>query len=214
MQRKSLQEATTAYHESLIGSPAEEHLENRGLLRPAVRPKTEAFRLGYVAEPHPGHEMYRGMLAIPYLRRGDNGDWSVVSLRFRCLEDHEHKQHGKYNTTPGDRPRLFNTLALLRPNPTMLITEGEIDALTAQVYGFDAVAVPGATAWQPRFREPLLGYETVFILADGDEPGMRFATNVAKELPNAKVIPCPQGEDVNSWITTPDGFAEFKERIT
>lgn len=153
------------------------------------------------------------MLAIPYLRRDDGGDWSVVSIRFRCLEDHDHNGHGKYNTVHGDKPRLYNTLSLLTPNHRMLVTEGEIDALTAQVYGFDAVAVPGATAWQSHFREPLLGYETVLILADGDEPGMRFAGNVAQSLPNAKIIPCPPGQDVNSWITSPEGFNEFKEKL-
>lgn len=153
------------------------------------------------------------MLAIPYLRRSEDGGWSVVSVRFRCLEDHEHQGHGKYNTVSGDRVRLFNTTALLRANDTMIVTEGEIDAITAQVYGFDAIGVPGASSWQAHFREPLLGYEIVFVLADGDEPGMKFANTVARSLPNAKIVPCPPGEDVNSWITNPEGFAQFKERI-
>lgn len=213
MQRQLLQEATSAYHANLSGSPAEGHLADRGLLTKFVKDKTDRFRLGYVDDPLPGHDMYKGMLAIPYIRRDDEGEWSVVSMRFRCLEDHEHQGHGKYNTVSGDRPRLFNTTALLRPGPRMLVTEGEIDALTAQVYGFDAVAVPGASSWQTHFREPLLGYETVFILADGDKPGMDFARKVANALPNGRIIPCPPGEDVNSWITTSEGFNQFKERI-
>lgn len=157
--------------------------------------------------------MYRGMLALPYLRKDDEDNWSVVSMRFRCLESHDHSGHGKYNTTEGDKPRLYNTTALLRTDKRMLVTEGEIDAITAQAYGFDAVAVPGASSWQKHFAEPLLGYETVYILADGDKAGMEFAKKVRQFLPNGRIIPCPKGEDVNSWITTPDGFKAFKERV-
>lgn len=153
------------------------------------------------------------MLALPYIRTAADSEWSVVSMRFRCLENHEHQGHGKYNTVAGDKPRLYNTRALLKPKAKMLVTEGEIDALTATVFGYDAVAVPGASSWQHHFREPLLGYETVFVLADGDNPGMDFAKKVVSSLPNGRIIPSPPGEDVNSWITTKDGFEQFKERI-
>lgn len=179
----------------------------------AVKEETKRFRLGYVADPLPGHDMYKGMLAIPYLRRSDDGGWSVVSLRFRCIEEHEHIGHGKYNTMPGDRVRLFNTFALLKPNTRMLVTEGEMDAITATAFGYDAVAVPGSSSWQPHFREPLLGYDTVYVVADGDDAGKKFANTVAQSLPNAKIILCPDGEDVNSWITNREGFQQFKERI-
>lgn len=220
-QRQFLREATSKYHASLPGSPADEHLAGRGLYpSDRVRREVEKFRLGYVADPLPGHDMYRGMLAIPYLRRSEerdeNGDrtWSTVSMRFRCLiPDCEHNGHGKYMTTEGDRPRLFNTVALLRGSDNMLICEGEIDAITAQAYGYDAIAVPGASSWQKHFGEPLLGYESVFIMADGDKAGMDFARKVRQFLPNGRIIPCPPGEDVNSWITNPDGFNAFKERV-
>lgn len=158
------------------------------------------FRLGYVGDPLPGHEQFRGYLAIPYLRWSQEHKWAVVSIRFRCLEQHDHKGHGKYMTAAGDRPRLFNTLALLKDSPKVAITEGEIDAITAQVCGIPAVGVPGSQAWQPHFREPFLGYRDVYVLADGDDAGMTFANTVASTLPNAKVIPMPPGEDVNSLV--------------
>lgn len=209
-----MQDATSRYHESLPGSPAEEHLAGRGLLSSErMKGETAKFRLGYVEDPLPGHDMYKGMLAIPYLRKGDDGGWSVVSIRFRCIEDHDHKSHGKYMTPSGDTARLYNTLALLRPLDSVLLTEGELDTVTAQVYGFDSVAVPGASNWKPHYKEPLLGYQTVFILADGDEAGLKFAERVKADLPNGKVIPCPPGQDVNSWITDPEGYKAFKERI-
>lgn len=214
VQKQFLVDATSRYHESLPGSPADEHLASRGFESESLRERLGRFRLGYVADPLPGHERYKGMMAIPYLRRGENREWTVVSMRFRCLEDHDHQGHGKYMTPPGDRARLFNTVALLGPEEVMMITEGEIDAVTSTCYGFPAVAVPGASNWKRHFREPFLGYETVFILADGDTAGLKFADVVKEDLPNARIIPAPDGEDVNSWITTKDGFNDFKGRVT
>src|SRR5690554_7306712 len=82
VQKKCLETATSQYRESLPGSPAEEYLASRGF-----QPDNTAvgkFRLGYVADPLPGHEMYRGVLAIPELRRAPDGVWTVVTMRFRC----------------------------------------------------------------------------------------------------------------------------------
>lgn len=156
--------------------------------------------------------MYRGMLAIPYLR-WSYGEWSVVSIRFRCLDDHEHEGHGKYNTVAGDRPRLFNTKALMTADDIICICEGELDTITAKACKVEAVGVPGATSWQRHFREPFLGYETVYVLADGDEPGIRFAEKVVKDLPNGKILPCPPGHDVNSLVLR-DGPKALTERVT
>lgn len=181
-------------------------MANRGLAEAAQ------FKLGYVAEPAPGHEYYREMLAIPYIRRSTDREWSVVSIRFRCIKDHEHNGHGKYNTVPGDKPRLFNTVELTRENDRIAITEGELDAVTATVSGVPAVGLPGATTWQEYFREPFLGYQTVYVLADGDDPGMRFAHSVSTHLPNAVTVPMPAGEDVNSFVVK-NGTEALVERI-
>ena len=194
--REFLREATERYHSSLPGSPGEVFLKERGLGFPSLLKEDNArFKLGFVEEPLRGHEQYRGMLAIPYLRWSREHGWSVVSMRFRNLGD-----GAKYLTTAGDQPRLFNTLALLRPVASMCITEGELDTVAAEASSLASVAVPGSTAWQQHFREPFLGYRNVYVLADGDEAGLKFGRSVAKTLPNARVIPCPDGEDVNSVL--------------
>ena len=211
-QRSWLREATEKYHANLPASRGEEYLRSRGLASPKIREAMDKFRLGYVADPLPGHEMFKGFLAIPYLRWSQEHGWAVVSIRFRCIEDHDHKGHGKYMTAAGDRPRLYNTLALLRESPRIAITEGEIDAITAQMCGIPAVGVPGAQAWQPHFREPFLGYREVFVLADGDDAGMGFAHTVAATLPNAKIIPSPPGTDVNEFVVK-NGVQALMERI-
>ncbi|APQ41841.1 DNA primase [Mycobacterium phage Petruchio] len=189
---------------------AEEYLATRGLTAPAIAEAVTQFRLGYVEEPLPGHEMYKGMLAIPYLRWAPDERWQVVSLRFRRLDAAEGKP--KYLTVPGDTGRLYNTLALLQPDQRIGIAEGEIDALTASVAGFPTVGVPGAQAWKEHFREPFLGYREVLILADGDDAGMQFAETVAGVLPNAKIIPMPDGSDVNDLVLS-QGVQALKDKV-
>jgi DNA primase len=190
-----LWEAAGKYKASLAGSPAAEYLETRGLLVPEVN----QFALGYVADPLPGHEMYKGMLSIPYLRQAQGERWSVVSMRFRCVTpDCEHSNHPKYRSEAGDTPRIYNTNALIRSDDRIAICEGEIDAITATIAGIPAIGIAGVESWKAHFKEPFLGYEVVYILADGDEPGMKFASRLANSLPNAKILPSKPGEDVNS----------------
>ncbi|QNJ55846.1 DNA primase [Mycobacterium phage PainterBoy] len=161
-------------------------------------------------DPLPGHEMYRGCLAIPYMRHSPWRGWSVASIRFRKLWDSDG---AKYLTVEGDKPRLYNTASLIRYSRDMAITEGEIDAVSAEVMaGIPAVGVPGSQTWKPFMRELFLGYRNVNILADGDEAGIDFARQVAKTLPNARIIPMPDGEDVNSLLTK-QGKSALLERI-
>jgi DNA primase len=195
--RAFLQAATSSYHASLPGSPAAGLLEARGLLNTDVSP----FRLGFVAEPLSGHEMYRGRLAIPYLRRFRD-EWSVVSMRFRCVHIGKCECNAKYLSTPGDDIWIYNTPMLLKETATIAITEGELDAVSATISGVPAVGIPGAEAWQPYFAGLFAGYDTVHVLADGDNAGMRFATTVARDLSNAKIIQAADGEDTNSEMVS------------
>ncbi|WP_236741511.1 toprim domain-containing protein [Mycobacteroides abscessus] len=115
-------------------------------------------------------------------------------------------------TVAGDRPRLYNTLSLWKGAEKVAITEGELDAIAAESCGIRAVGVPGATSWQRYFREPFLGYQTVYILADGDDAGMQFANTVASDLPNARIVPMPKGSDVNDFVLR-EGREALKDRL-
>lgn len=170
------------------------------------------FRIGYVDDPLTGHEMYRGMLAIPYLRKSHEFGWGVAAIRFGCLKDHEHVGHGKYTSVAGDRPRLYNTMAFWKGAPDIAITEGELDAIAAESCGIRAVGVPGSMLWQRYFRELFVGYRNVYILADGDEAGTKFANTIAADLPNARIVPMPKGHDVNSFVLQ-EGREALKDRL-
>ncbi|WP_232077227.1 toprim domain-containing protein [Mycolicibacterium aichiense] len=132
----------------------------------------------------------------------------MASIRFRRLDGRDPK----YMTVAGDRPRIYNTAALTRYSRDMAICEGEIDTITAELSGIPSVGLAGAQMWKPYMRELFLGYRIVNILADGDDSGMDFARQVAKTLPNARIIPMPDGEDVNSLVIT-RGKDALLERI-
>lgn len=195
--RKSLQQAVTKYHAALPGSVAAQYLETRGL----TLDKIERFRLGFVSEPMVGHDRYRGRLAIPYLRRSVEGNWTVVDIKFRVVPGVPcYQEDRKYLAPPGSKPRLFNTYDAIANDDEISISEGELDALTASAYGIPCVGAPGATTWQDHFTEIFMGYETVYLLCDGDDAGMKFGETVARKLPNSRIIPMDPGEDVNSTV--------------
>ena len=161
-----------------------------------------------MGDPLPGHRQFQGCLSIPYLRWSPWRKWSTASIRFRRLDDGTPK----YQTVAGDKPRLFNTNALTNYSKDISITEGELDAITAEMAGLPCIGVPGSQMWKPHFAELFRGYRHVNIFADGDEAGMEFARTVAKTLPNSRIIPCPDGMDVNSMVNT-EGPEALYERI-
>ena len=191
----SLLTAAKKYARSLPDSPAVPFLESRGFDLEQV----ERFRLGYVVEPEIGHDMYKHRLSIPYWRRSPSGVWSVRGIKFRLLRAPEGREQ-KYLGTPGFKPTLFNTQDAISNEDWVCLTEGELDCIAASSNGVPAVGVPGATTWQAKWNPIFYGYETVYVLTDGDQAGLDMGGVVADNLPNAKVIPMRDGEDVNSMV--------------
>jgi DNA primase len=205
-----LARATKEYHESLRGSPAEEYLVSRGLLSPENQEGLSRFRIGYVDNPLPGHEMYKGWLAIPYLRLGPSKTgplrgWSIATMKFRCIQDHDceqtHPRIGKYMSHPGSNSHLFNTLDIQNSDDEIAICEGELDAITAHLCGIPAVAVPGVKNWKDQYYRLFKGFKTVWIFADGDTWGEGLAKKLSDGMGDKlRIIKMPDGEDVNSMV--------------
>jgi DNA primase len=155
------------------------------------------FRLGYVANPLPGHEQYRGKIAVPYLTRA-----GVVSIRFRRIGDGDGP---KYLSEPGAEGRIYNPAGFFRHERFLCLCEGEIDTITAWQCGLPAVGVPGAQGWQNWMGRAFDGFDAVFILADADDKGagMAFAEKAADWIKSARLIPMThqgQGYDVNAFV--------------
>lgn len=183
-QLESLEEAVATY-ESALDSAAARYLVGRGLSGETVR----TARLGVVDDPAPGHEPYRGMLAIPYLDR--NG--RPLTVRFRTLPPAEKK----YLTITGDHGRMYNVGAIFRADHTICITEGEMDALILEQIGLNAVALPGAHAFKPRHRRMLMGFNRIWVFGDPDQAGAEFTNKIVNALPRSAKGAQLRGGDVS-----------------
>lgn len=182
-QRASLEIATARYETARPEVAA--YLAARGI------PETVAdmYRLGFVADPEPGHEQFRGRLAIPYITPA-----GVVDIRFRSLGD----VSPKYLSRPAAEPHLFNVLALSRDVGVISVCEGEFDTIVMDAMcDIPAVGVPGANLWQPFFVRLFADYDRVLVWCDGDEAGRGFGKTVAKAVEGALPMHLPQGMDVN-----------------
>ncbi|WP_375609333.1 toprim domain-containing protein [Bartonella sp. AC53GZZY] len=73
-------------------------------------------------------------------------------------------------------------------NRTIVITEGEIDALSLAAYGYPAVSVPfgggsgGKHNWIENEFDHLEAFETIFLATDMDKPGEEAAHEIASRL--------------------------------
>ncbi|MFJ7907521.1 toprim domain-containing protein [Kitasatospora sp. NPDC096204] len=215
-------EAAKSYHQQYRGSPAEAYMAARGLVEVAPN-----FGVGFVGSAQIGHERYRGMLAIPY-RRPAGGEHGVATVRFRCIRDtcvkdeegnyyapnrkEKHEGHGKYQSLPGDSPRLYNTGALIIPSPYIVVSEGEFDTQASELAGVPCVAAQGTGAWEPHFNLPLVGYKKVFHVADGDEAGIKAAEKRAAQTPNGVVIVLGDDHDINSFIHA-EGVDSYRKKL-
>jgi DNA primase len=92
-QKKLLEQTALKYQQHV--NLAEEYLAKRGLSLQDV----ERFKLGVVAEPIVGHEIYKGRLSIPYITEA-----GVVDIRFRSINGEEPKYLG----IPGATTHLYS----------------------------------------------------------------------------------------------------------
>lgn len=195
-----------AYHDQLSGDTGQtciDYLASRGFDGWELEP----FRLGYVVDPLPGDELYRGMLAIPYLTPS-----GVMGIKYRCILDHNCKQngHAKYSQPSGQKQRIYNVQAYFSGRPYVGVSEGEFDAICATVkLDIPTMGIPGGTQWKASrqfWSLVLRDFDKVIIFADGDDTGKAFARQVAEDAPYGSVIvSCDDGEDVNSMVLAGKG---------
>lgn len=184
-QRNLLETSTELYSRSLFR--VEDYLESRGLSPEFA----SGERLGYVEDPLPGQEQFRGRLSIPYVTRA-----GVVNLKFRRLEEDGSP---KYLNLPGFETNLYGVESLFSVSDYISITEGEVDRLSLKQSGIPSVGVPGVKAWKPYYRKCFEDFSVRWVFCDGDEPGRDFGKFLASEI-GARPIYMPEGEDVNSML--------------
>lgn len=162
-------------------------------------------RLGFIADPEPGHEHMQGMLSIPYMTRS-----GCVNIKARCIQDHDDCReagHSKYSGPHSSGTFLYNVMAF-GDQDFICITEGELDTLSLKAAGLPSVAVPGAAAWKANRHWPACfsGYPRVYIFADNDKkpdgrnPGLDLAKRISDTIDNAVIVSLPENEDTNRCL--------------
>jgi DNA primase len=185
-QKNFLLQATQRYAAKI--ELAEEYLLSRQLSVEEAR----VFHLGVVDDPLPGHDAYKGRLAIPYITPS-----GVVDIRFRAM----HNEDPKYMGLVGAKTTMFNTQACFVADKYICVTEGEFDCIMMSVKTMHpTIGIPGANNWKPHYAKILDDFDTVIILADGDAAGLEFGKKISRELGNVNIISMPEGEDVNSMM--------------
>lgn len=207
--RTSLTLKSERYAANLDG--AAPYLTSRGITKEAA----QLFQLGCVPE---GQEN-AGRLAIPYVTPA-----GVVAIKYRCTDlshnDHKSGRCPKYLAESGGSVHLYNAQALIGEADAVVLTEGELDAISVQAFaGLRAVAYPGVDTWkkQEHWKYCFDGVGEVIILADGDEVGRKAAESVRVDLNRVdflqpRVVQMPDGMDANSYINQL-GVAEFQKLI-
>lgn len=192
-QRLSYEQAASRYQAALAAdTSAQAYLMSRGF-GPEV---ASTFRLGVVRDPIPGHEGFRGRLAIPYLTPA-----GPVNFRFRCLRQHSCSEagHGKYLGLEGQETNLYNVADLKKPGDAIAVCEGELDAITLSMCGIPAVAVPGASAWKKHYRLCLEDFTRVYAFGDADDAGKGLNKKLIEAV-RAIPVRLPKGTDVNEYF--------------
>jgi DNA primase len=193
--------------EALAGNVEEvlPYLASRGISDEAA----DLFGLGYVMEGQ-----YAGRMSIPYIT--PNG---VVQIKYRCLDtshetDGKHHCNAKYIGEAGCGTHLFNARALIGAGDIAVLTEGEMDAISVQsATDLPSVGYPGVKTWETFYRLCFEGIREILVVADGDEPGRKAASQIAEKLGmSARVVDLGDGYDSNTFITE-FGADKFIERL-
>jgi DNA primase len=197
-QRELLARATENYERNL--GEALPYLVTRGITEATAR----MFRLGFVANPETGHEIYQGKLAIPYITPS-----GVIDIRFRSLNNDSGP---KYLSRPGATTHIYNIGALTQDSSMLVVCEGEIDTIIATQVGFTAVGLPGANNWKPYYSRVLDGWDKIMLFCDGDNAGREMAKTISRELDNVFPVFMPDNQDVNDVFLT-EGADGLRRRV-
>ena len=182
------------HYAEAISDEALAYLAGRGISEEVAA----RYRIGTITDPIEGHQQYEGWISIPYFTALD----MCVGFKFRRLDDGKPK----YGSPVGQKAHLFNVTSTLSDTSSIVICEGEFDAIVMEANcGVPAVGVPGVAAWKPFYYKLFSGFDTVYIVGDNDikedgtNPGAEFSRRVASELTNGQIVQLPPGMDITDF---------------
>jgi hypothetical protein len=104
--------------------------------------------------------------------------------------DPDDAESAKYINDPGSKATIFN-LSKYANTKTLVLTEGEMDAIKLNQEGIAAISVTsGAEKFDKKFAKKLKD-KNLYICYDNDDAGLKGITKVLEFLPYTKVITLP-----------------------
>ena len=140
--------------------------------------------------------------------RNVNGEAQLV---FRIAENHIKRHKGKQF---GDAEcKIYPDLADIDHNGTLLICEGEKDAISANCYGFPAITMTSGAGGIPKDISPLRPFNNIVICYDADESGRKGAIKLAKKLYHQniklKILELPDKMDITDYFVAGNSFHDL-----
>ena len=92
---------------------------------------------------------------------------------------------------------------------TLFVCEGESDALCTREHfclfegefvWSHVLGLPGAGVWRRSWRRYLAPFPLIYLLGDGDAPGQRMNWKIKADVPWARPVTLPAGQDVRSLL--------------
>jgi twinkle protein len=172
-------------------SPVMDYLINERQLAPGV---LELYRIAESSGDH-GPE-------IVFPSRGPGGD--LINIKYTALK---REENGKkiIRQTKGCAPSLFGWHALNKGVREVVISEGEIDAMTWNQMGFPALSIPDGAdgeTWIDYEWDNLQQFDTIWLAYDNDAPGERGCLSVAKRLGlnRCRIVKFDKWKDANEAL--------------
>lgn len=208
------------WHDSMKDEHWRFWVEERSLEQSTV----EKFLLGWDGTRYTIPCSYRGVL-FNVRRRATQRDIDANARRRRMIEELLRDQNpdededairkmvqnrcpklGKYLSAKNGRAGIFNLDTSLDCTD-LFIVEGEIDAMTLDQFGFNAVSsTAGAATWHQQWNEHLVFIPRIYLLYDNDEAGQSGAAKVNSQIYRANNILIPKGWKDVAEIFDPDEY--------
>ena len=125
-----------------------------------------------------------------------------VQLVFRIANNHIKRHKGEQF---GDAEcKIYPDLSDIDPDSTLLICEGEKDAVSASCYGFPAITFTSGANGIPKDISALDEFNNIVICYDADESGQKGAKKLANHLyhadRNIKILELSDGMDLTDYF--------------
>ena len=156
-------------------------LDDRGLSLDAQ----DAYKLG----------MHGDEVALPYFRDGE-----LVAVKYRNIHDKRKQRVEKGGAMP-----LFGWQAIPDDARSVVITEGELDAVACWQMGYPALSVPNGAqglTWIEVEYGALERFDVIYVWMDADEQGQAAVRKIVDRLGahRCRVVKQPIGKDANDAL--------------